>query len=210
MIWSNPNNCVPPPLGEDVRQVAGACCLSWEHKALTFVLKAGVAYISQDMGGDWWLSKTGDNRVTEVHLSHTDHCWWCALLSHGTSRSAKMGIALLSISLEQWPCHPARTPAQVSHLFALHRVRRLKRTVSTITTFVRWLETCLQLVLRPPPLLSGGQFCTCFSTQKYRVSQKTGRGMTSFLQLPFFCEETEHLSVVWGFCSQEHLWWLLL
>lgn len=81
---------------------------------------------------------------------------------------------------------PANTPAPITHFFALHRVRQLKRMVSTIATFVWWPWTCLQLVLRPPPPLSGGHCCICFSTQKYRVSQKlTYRSVASSLQNSF-------------------------
>lgn len=76
------------------------------------------------------------NRVTEVHQPYTYRCLCCALLSQLTSWSAKMDLVLLSTSLKQWSSHPARTPAPTTHLFALHRVRWLKRMVSAITTFV--------------------------------------------------------------------------
>jgi len=121
-----------------------------------------------------------------------------------------MDLELLSTSLEQWSSRPASIPSPVTRVFALCRVRLLKRMVSTTTTFVWWLQTYLQLVPRPPPPLSGGQCCTCFSTRKYRVSPKTGGGVVSSLQPSFFCKATEHLlSVVWGFCNEEQLWWLL-
>lgn len=90
----------------------------------------------------------------------------------------------------QWSSHPANTPAPITCFFALHRVRQLKRMVSTIATFVWWPSTCLQLVLRPPPPLFGGHCCTCFSTQKYRVSQKlTYRSVASSFQDSFFLKD---------------------
>lgn len=86
---------------------------------------------------------------------------------------------------------PSKYPSSNHPVFcSLHRARQLKRTVSTIGTFVWWPKTCLQLVLRPPPPLSGGHCCICFSTQKYRVSQKlTYRSVASSFQDSFFCKD---------------------
>lgn len=161
--------------------MAGTCCL-FELRAQGVPLKAGVAFFSEYIGGGRRPSNTGGNRVTK-YISHAQTVT-CAVLY---SPNEKQEYALESgssasqyFSGQQSSC-PANTPAPITHLFALHRVRQLKRMVSTIITFVWWPQTCLQLVLRPPPPLSDGHCCICFSTQTYRVSQK----LTEVWPLPF-------------------------
>lgn len=178
--------------GKMLQWLARACCLfELSAQVLTSVLKSGVTFFSECIRGIWGLSNTGGSRVTK-YTSHAQTIA-CAVLytpNEKQEHRLKNGSSASQHFSGQWSLYPANTPAQITHFFALHRVRQLKRMVSTIATFVWWPQTCLQLVPRPPPPLSDGHCCTCFSTQKYRVSQKlTYRSVASSFQDSFFLKD---------------------